>query len=137
MLAPKLADALAGACSVDELARVAHVPQRIAGNAMSGRPVATNSYLKICLAVGVDPAPTLKMEKSCGPNFDFAYFAFALKLRRGVNKHTAREAAKATGLSAPTICRAERGEPMQIGVVLALCAYIGVHPFGYMRECST
>jgi DNA-binding XRE family transcriptional regulator len=60
-----------------------------------------------------------------------------LKVKRGLNKHSHREAAKAIGVGASTVCRAERGEPMQIGVVLSICAYLGVHPFGYMRGSVT
>jgi hypothetical protein len=115
------------------LAGKADVPLRIAANAICGRPVATISYLRICRAIDFDPAPTLKMQSGCGPDFDFSYLAMALKVKRGLNKHSDREAAKAIGVGASTICRAERGEPMQIGVVLGICAYLGVHPFGYMR----
>jgi DNA-binding XRE family transcriptional regulator len=111
----------------------ANVPLRIAANAICGRPVATNSYLRICRAIDFDPAPSLKMQNACGPDFDFSYLAMALKITRGLNKHSDREAAKAIGVGASTICRAERGEATQIGVVLSICAYLKVHPFGYMR----
>jgi hypothetical protein len=114
----------------------ADVPLRIAANAICGRPVATNSYLRICRAIDFDPAPSLKMQNACGHDFDFSYLAMALKITRGLNKHSHREAAKAIGVGASTVCRAERGEPMQIGVVLGICEYVGVHPFGYMRMVS-
>ena len=40
-------------------------------------------------------------------------------------------AAEAIGISAATVCRIERGQPVSIGVMLKVCAFIGVHPFGY------
>jgi hypothetical protein len=112
----------------------ADVPLRVAANAICGRPVATVPYLRICRAIGFDPAPMLKMESGCGLDFDFAYLAMALKVKRGLNKHSDREAAKAIGIGASTVCRAERGEDIQIGSVLSICGYVGVHPFGYMSE---
>jgi hypothetical protein len=118
------------------LAIKANIPTRIAANAICGRPVATISYLRICRAIDFDPAPDLKMESGRGADFDFGFFGMALRLRRGLNKHSERAAAHAMGLSASTVCRAERGEPMQIGVVLSICVYVGVHPFGYMRDVS-
>jgi hypothetical protein len=134
----QLADALdRSTITPSALARKADIPTRIAANAICGRPVATVSYLKICRAIDFDPAPMLKMESGCGPDFDFSYLGMGLKMRRGLNKHNDRQAAKAIGVGASTICRAERGEPMQIGVTLGICAYIGVHPFGYMRESFT
>jgi DNA-binding XRE family transcriptional regulator len=136
--AQQLADALKDAgIAAPEITRQANVSLRIAANAICGRPVATISYLRICRAINFDPEPMLKTESARGPDFDFAFFAMGLYVRRRLNNHTERQAAKAIGVSPSTVCRAERREPMQIKVVLEICRYIGVHPFGYMRECST
>jgi len=132
-----LTDALVqSAITIGDLASKADVATRVAANALSGRPVASMPYLRICRAINFDPAPTLEMQCCCGADFDFAYFAMALKIARALKTHSTRQAAKAIGVGASTICRAERGEPTQIGVVLSICRYVGVHPFGYMREVS-
>ena len=129
-----LADALNLArLAPSHLANRASVPLRIAANAMSARPVAAVSYLKICRAINFDPTPTLKAETPLGLEFDFQYLGIALRVRRGVNNHSDREAAKVMGIGASTVCRVERGEPVQIGSVFRICNYLGVHPFGYMR----
>lgn len=131
ILASALARSKLGPANV---AGKADVPLRVAANAICGRPVATISYLRICRAINFDPTPTLKMQIASGPDFDFAYLGMALKVTRGLNKQSHRAAAIAIGVGASTICRAERGEPMAIGIVLSICAYVGVHPFGYMRQ---
>lgn len=136
--ADQLADALIGAGieAPEHLAQSTDIPKRIAANALCGRPVATGSYLRICRAINFDPAPALGREAIHGSDFDFSFLAMGLKIRRGLNHHSDRAAAKAIGVKASTVCRAERGDYVGIEVVLKICRYVGVHPFGYMRDVS-
>jgi hypothetical protein len=117
-----------------EFAHKAGITTRHAANALTGRPVATVPYLRICAALGFDPLPELSYRIPEPADFDFAFFAMGFKIARGLKGDKDRTAADAIGgISASTICRIELAHIMGIGVVLRACRYIGLHPFGYLR----
>ena len=116
---------------VAKIAIRAGVSPRQMMNAQSARPVATVAYLRICAAIQFDPLPAIPHAIPEPSDFDFAFFSMAFRMKRGLNLHNDREAAKAIDVSATTVCRVERGDAMFIGVVLRACGYIGVHPWGY------
>lgn len=127
----RLAEALKG-IDVPSAARTAGVTARQAANAIGGRPISTVAYLRLCMAMGHDPAPGHHLVVPNKPSdFDFAFFAMDFKIARGLKRHTDRQAAKAIEVAPATICRIELGHIMSIGVVLRACAYIGLSPFSY------
>lgn len=119
-----------------DLARRAGITSRQATNAFQRRPVATVAFLRLCIALNFNPAPEIPLTIPTPPpsDFDHAYLALAFRIMRGINKQSVREAGKIIGVSGFTISRLENGHIMSIGVVLRACGYIGVHPFGYLRE---
>lgn len=130
----RLAGALALVRNTLELPVKAGVSARQVANAINGRPVATIAYLRLCMAIGLDPMPgrlLLARQRPC--NFDFGMFSLGFRLRRRVNRHSEREAANLIGVSASTVCRIEAGTKMQIGVVLRTCAYIDAHVYHYCQ----
>ena len=92
------------------------------------------------VSLRIDHAPLPVLAQPIGEvrpaDLDQGLFALGFRLRRGLNKHTMRQAGEACQMSAATVMRLERGEVMSIGVVLRCCAYIAVHPFGYLRAVS-
>jgi hypothetical protein len=114
----------------------AEVGHRQMANAMQGRPVATVPYLRLAAASGFDPLPELDHPAVVPSDFDAAFFAVAMNMRRQLNHHTDRQAADAMGLSAATVCRIERGDSVNIGVIIKACRYVGIHPFGYLRPAN-
>ena len=140
----RLAGALALVRNTLELPVKAGVSARQVANALKGRPVTTNAYLRICTAIRLDPAPGRQLIVPSKPSeFDFAFFAMGFKIARGLRRHTDRQAAKAIEVAPATICRIELGHVMSIGVVLRACEYIDISPFSYCvsalvnRETST
>lgn len=122
-----------------QLARLAKVTARQAANAQIGRPVATSGFLRLCVATGIDPLPSIQKPEEwfIGPprytDFDFDRLAVALKIKRGLLGHSERDAAKAMDVAPATVSRVENVHKMSIGVVLKTCQYCGIHPFGLLN----
>jgi transcriptional regulator with XRE-family HTH domain len=118
--------------ALDELARRADVTSRQASLARAGKPVNAGAYLALCAATGIDPVDgKSRPAKVLSPNVVWWLLSGALYITRHLKKLDQRAAAEAIGISAATVCRVERGHPVSIGVLLKVCAFIGVHPFGY------
>jgi transcriptional regulator with XRE-family HTH domain len=118
--------------ALDEMARRARVTSRQASLARAGKPVNAGAYLALCAATGIDPVDgKSRPAKSLSPNVVWWLLSGALYITRNLKKLDQRAAAEAIGISAATVCRVERGHPVSIGVMLKVCAFIGVHPFGY------
>jgi len=124
---------------VAKLARQAGISARQAANAMQGRPVAVSAFLRLCLAVGFDPLPSVPKPDDFGVitgnygDFDFVRFALAFRIKRGLYGHTERQAGAAMERSAATISRIENAHELSIGVILRACWYCGTHPLGYLK----
>lgn len=118
---------------IPAIAAKAGVTARQVANLIVGRPVKTDAFLRLCVALGHDPMPHLPHSELCRPAaFDFGLLAMGCVIRRGLNKHTVRDAADAIGISHVTVSRIENGHGMSISVVLAVCRYIQIHPWNYM-----
>src|ERR1039458_1346157 len=118
--------------ALDAIAQQAGVTSRQASLARAGKPVNAGAYLALCAASGVDPvAGTSRPAKALSPNVAWWLLSGALYITRHLKKLDQRAAAEAIGISAASVCRVERGQSVSIGVMLKVCAFIGVHPFGY------
>jgi DNA-binding Xre family transcriptional regulator len=131
-----LSDALHSSASswsaLDEIANRAGVTPRQASLARAGKPVKAGAYLALCAVTGVDPvAGTSRPVRIISPNVVWWLLSGALYITRSLKKLDQRAAAEAIGISAASVCRVECGQPVSIGVLLKVCAFIGVHPFGY------
>lgn len=131
-----LADVLQSSASswtgLDVVARQAGVTPRQASLARAGKPVNAGAYLALCAVTGVDPVDgRLRPAKVISPNVVWWLLSGALYITRHLKKLDQRAAAEAIGISAASVCRVECGQPVSIGVMLKVCAFIGVHPFGY------
>ena len=110
----------------------AGITTRQLANAICGRPVTANAYLRLAVALGFDPCPDLPHEPLAGPcDFDYPFFAMAFRIARGLKGHNDRQAAEAIEVSASTVCRIEAAQAVLIGVLIRACRYIGCHPWGY------
>lgn len=122
--------------SITDIARCAHragvTPIEFA-NAQVARPVSTIPFLRICVAIQHDPLPSIPHAIPEKPSdFDFGFFAMGFRMKRAMKGLTEIGAAHALGVMPATIHRLERGDRLQISVVLRACTMIGVHPFGYL-----
>jgi DNA-binding Xre family transcriptional regulator len=117
---------------LDAVARQAGVTPRQASLARAGKPVNAGAYLALCAATGIDPVNGgARPPKLISPNVVWWLLSGALYITRHLKKLDQRAAAEALGISAASVCRVEQGQPVSIGVLLKVCAFIGVHPFGY------
>jgi hypothetical protein len=119
------------------IGKAAGVPGRAVGAAIARRPINAECHLRLCAALGVDPAPDLKAPRAEPGPFDHLQMAMGFKMRRMMNGHSVRAAGKVVGISGFTVSRLENGHLVSIGVVVRACRYIGVHPFGYLRVGHT
>lgn len=117
---------------LDAIARQAGVTPRQASMARAGKPINAGAHLALCAAIGIDPVNgAARPEKALSPNVVWWLLSGALYITRHLRKLDQRAAADAIGISPATVCRVEQGQPVSIGVMLKVCAFIGVHPDGY------
>lgn len=129
----RLAVALDAIGDIARYAVIAGVSPRQFANAQSARPCSTVAFLRICVAVRHDPLPILPHKMPFKPSdFDFEFFSIGFRMKRIERGENDRQAAVALGFSPATVCRIEKPDAMQIGVILRACEYIGCHPFGYL-----
>jgi hypothetical protein len=134
----RLAQALDTIGDYAQLAHKAGVTPRDFLNAQTGRPCPTVPFLRICVAIRHDPMPELPHIMPEKPSdFDFGFFSMAFRMKRFMRQHSEAAAAVEMGFQAATICRIERGDALLIGVILKVCKYIEMHPFGYLSVCDT
>jgi hypothetical protein len=116
----------------DAIARQAGVTSRQVSLARAGKPVNAGAYLALCAATGIDPVDgEPRPARVISPNVVWWLLSGALYITRHLKKLDQRAAAEAIRISAASVCRVECGQPISIGVMLKVCAFIGVHPFGY------
>ncbi|RXF72095.1 hypothetical protein [Hansschlegelia zhihuaiae] len=103
----------------------------VAERALEGRPIAALDHLRICAALGLDPA-TLEPPSADAPRFGGAIlwvtFGAALTVARHLKGHDQRTAAMEASVSLATVSRAEHGRALGAAIYLRLCAYAGKHP---------
>jgi transcriptional regulator with XRE-family HTH domain len=117
---------------LDAVARRAGVPSKLASMARAGKPINAGAHLALCAATGIDPVDgKSRPAKQLAPNVVWWLLSGALYITRSLKKLDQRAAAKVIEISPATVCRVERGQPVSIGVLLKVCAFIGVHPDGY------
>jgi hypothetical protein len=142
-----LRDALTAKCilstnpiqTLTELAAKAGIGIKSIARASIGGPLSTVDHLRLCCAVEVDPMAGFGtahygLRKGFPPpsDFDFDFFALGLKLRQRLNRHPDDKTCREIGIKHNTLTRLKLGYAEQIGPVLRACAYIRVHPFGYL-----
>jgi hypothetical protein len=124
-----------GRDALEGLATEAGVPFAAASNAWHARPVNTVQFLRLCIALGLNPMPEIATTMPGKPaDLDRSLLGAGLKIRRGLNDHSLRDAADSVGVAHSTIRRMEAGDAVSIAAVLGACRYVGVHPFGYLQR---
>jgi transcriptional regulator with XRE-family HTH domain len=117
---------------LDAIARQAGVSPKLVSLARAGKPINAGAYLAVCGATGINPVDGKpRPVKQLKPSLVWWQLSAALYITRSLKKLDQRAAAKAIGVSPATVCRLERSQPVSIGVLIKICAFIGVHPDGY------
>jgi transcriptional regulator with XRE-family HTH domain len=114
-----------------DIAERAGVTPRIAANAQRGEKVCADSYLRISNASGFDPVTGGRITPSVVGGFNLNLLARDVRFKRALDKQ--RAVAQDMGVSRVAICRLEKAHTTSLETVLKACAYLGVHPFEYMR----
>jgi hypothetical protein len=134
----RLAQALQNVTDIARCAHKAGVTPREFSNAQVARPCPTVPFLRICVAIQHDPMPSLPHSMPEKPSdFDFGFFSMAFRMKRGLNGDSEAAAALQLDFMPVTIGRIERGDALLIGVVLKVCKYLQIHPFGYLAVTNT
>jgi hypothetical protein len=134
----RLAQALDAIGDYAQLAHKAGVTPRDFLNAQSGRPCPTVPFLRICVAVKHDPMPELAhIMPERRSDFDFGFLSIAFQMKQAMRGDTDAAAALHMDFKVATIRRIKRGDALLIGVILKVCKYIEMHPFGYLSVSDT
>ena len=121
-----------------ELASAWSIPPQSMRRYAKGRPINATDYLKICGAIGHDPVTggSGSLQQRIG-DIDWRFIALALHGQRMLRGQTVRSACKAIGgISSATICRLEAGRECTIEHFLAICRYVGKHPYDVIPPVS-
>jgi hypothetical protein len=112
----------------------AGVERKIGARARAGRKVGTTAYMLLCLAVGVDVETGLPVANAPRPGCAIAWWMFGsgLFFARHLRRLDLRSAANLVRVSAATLSRAERGQPISVESFLRISNFIGVPPEGFL-----
>lgn len=129
--AKRLADALA---PLDREARLllaerAGVAEIAVSRARGQCSVTADNFLRLCAAIGIDPTPDIPRApvRARIGWLDHATLGLGIRSTRYANKHSIRDAVKASRISLTTISPMEHGQPVSI-------ENIGAHPLGYVTH---
>jgi hypothetical protein len=144
--AAQLASRLQGLTRTETLAVSARtgVPGKIGARARAGRKVSATAFLLLCKAVGLDVARGVAVSPVPRAGYEIAWWIFGAGLfhTRGLRRIDLRTAADIVGVSAATLSRAERGQPMSVESFLRISAFIGIPPESFLSftgntNCNT
>lgn len=97
--------------------------------------VNANDFLQLCARVGIDPVEGKRVQPNAiTAPLNLTLLGICCTMQRHWHNLDQRDAAKKIGISAASICRAEKGTPVSIEATLAICAFAKVHPFDFLRE---
>jgi hypothetical protein len=106
----------------------AGVQRKIGARARAGRKVSATAYMLLCSAAGIDAAtgaPASVVPRACA-TIVWWMFGSGLFLTRTLKRLDLRGAADVVGVSAATLSRAERGQPVAVESFLRISDFIGI-----------
>jgi hypothetical protein len=118
----------------------AGVQRKIGARARGGRKVNATAYLLLSSSVGIDVVTGDRGARSrvyAGSSIVWWSFGSALFLTRTARRVDLRSAAVLIGVSAATLSRAERGQPIAIESYLRVVEFIGVRPETFLSFTET
>jgi hypothetical protein len=106
----------------------AGVERKIGARARAGRKVGTTAYMLLCSAVGVDVETGLPVANAPRPGCAVVWWTFGscLFFTRSLRRLDLRSAANRVGVSAATLSRAERGQPISVEAFFKISNFIGI-----------
>jgi hypothetical protein len=106
----------------------AGVQRKIGAGARAGRKIAATAYMLLCAAAGIDAAtgaPAMVVTRA-GATIVWWMFGSGLFLTRTIKRLDLRVAANLVGVSAATLSRAERCQPVAVVSFLRISDFIGI-----------
>lgn len=128
------------ALSENDRARLGDIPKCISGGSSYSYRVDPSEFLNVCVLLSIDPltggepAPFVVRAPARIGKLALWHIAAGCSITRKLRKLSVRAAADECGVSASTLTRLENGLPVSIESILAVCDFIGVHPFHYMQS---
>lgn len=106
----------------------AGVERKIGARARAGRKVGTTAYVLLCSAVGVDVETGLSVANTPRPGCAIVWWMFGsgLFFTRNLRRLDLRSTTNLVGVSAATLSRAERGQPISVESFLRISNFIGI-----------
>lgn len=134
MTASALKSALAysGDGEVRTLSELIGVDQRLIRRARSGKDINAAAHLRLCAGLGIDPVTGAQGKATTIGDLHWTSLGSAARMARIQSKRNIRAEAKAAKVSTAALHRIERGEPVSIDNVLAVCRHLKRHPFDFV-----
>jgi hypothetical protein len=106
----------------------AGVQRKIGARARAGRKISAPAYMLLCSAAGIDVATgaSASVVPRVGATIVWWMFGSALFLTRARSRLDLRVAADLVGVSAATLSRAERGQPVAVESFLRISDFTGI-----------
>jgi len=110
------------------LSDCAGVQRKIGARARAGRKVGTTAYMLLCTAAGIDAATgaPASVVPRAGATIVWWIFGSSLFLTRALKRLDLWVAADLVGVSAATLSRAERCQPVAVESFLRISDFIGI-----------
>jgi hypothetical protein len=105
----------------------AGVQRKIGARARAGRKVSATAYMLLCWAAGIDAATGVPTAMAPRASHSIVWWIFGsgLFLTRTVKRLDLRVAADLVGVSAATLSRAERCQPVAVESFLRISDFVG------------
>lgn len=133
-LCAKLRTAIKG-LTPEEREALGDVPKCLLGGASYSYRVDAAAFIKLCAQVGICPLRGERLMPLPDPGALCLHSIGAgCAVKRHIHKLECEALANDIGISRTTLWRLEKGLPTSIEPILAVCEFIGVHPFGYLRH---
>lgn len=123
----------------ESLAALADTSPRTIRRAARGQEISACQHLRLCAGLGYDPYMPREFAPFDLGRFDRGLFARAVRQYRTDKRIGLNVAAVAIGISSRALSFIEHATGVSIDNTLAVCRFIGIHPFCFGRRstCNT
>jgi hypothetical protein len=123
--------------AMDPAARAAlgPLPSCVARGSSYSYRVDADAFIALCARVGLCPLTGERITPLPEPAaLCLQTLGAGCAVKRHLENLECEALARRLGIGRTTLWRLEKGMPTSIEVILAVCDFIGVHPFGYLRR---
>jgi hypothetical protein len=109
------------------------LPSFVDGSGSYSYRIDASDFLMLCARVGIDPLTGERLTPITKPGaLCLSSIGAGCAVQRGIRGLTREQACAEIGIGRATLWRLETKQSVSVESILAVCEFIGVHPFGYL-----